>query len=1025
MAEPINVPGRLGQPCWTDETLEATIRTIAAMGTESSSRFLASHAPIDHVRIGDGDRTATDVQVFERIVGLKSRENVVLVHGAPGTGKSHLINWIKLRYDHALETSRLANVVPVLIRRRTGSLKDALEQLVQQLPGDFGKYVEPVRNAIDRISEKAARQKLASAMHLELGIRWEEEGRPKLPRTIRALPEAFRALGFGDWLCREGGVIDRNIQRLISPSDVQDRESIPDFTADEFKITDARLRSRGCNPEVVYNLIHEFEDDERQAEAAADACNSVLRSALREFTGLGNAQLSNILTSIRQDLKKIGARLVLLIEDVSTLSVLDDEIVNAVEPQNDETLCDLTSVLGMTEQAFSRLRDNQYQRVAGSGLILSFPTDARAASWAGNAATIDRFVARYLNATRLRTDKLALIADARREGADVTISACEQCPVRETCHEAFGAVEFDGAAVGLFPFRPGTAMRLLSQLDETRTGVRQTQRGLLDFVTRPVLKHVEALADGATNTLSLPIKSQTPVYWQAFSETYTGGWPTIDVSRMRLLAEAWSDANTADGTAAQLKLLLDPFRFPPFSRETKKTSVGLTPTHTPGPAPAPDPATKTSPKIQNLLNRLETWMSGGKLESPGEIQELVLRFLKNALPLEDRRSPAISARELFRTGTARIIRIEDAATSSAVGNFFIEIERGAPARDLIVALAHYDWVGQQSWNYADAERHKRSAARWLRANQGRILAAFDPPGLSTDVPVREAARFLSLAAIVARRSEMPSDTPGALNLLTASEPIKVPRCLNEDLAKLLQDLPERRDRLREFVLAETDVPQGRTGGTNVIDPRLLIEGISAAKADHRIDALPDDFSTGFWKARYQPLAALKAWSALPDLLAKEREEIEDRLGEVDRLLAKQGYEAGGEYEAIAEYLADLKALVNALKVTKQIWPHEDYEFVRRERAFERSSTFTETARSAARLVGRAGDRDVLLFDAQQLEDLIEILSACDRYIAAVRYYTASKINEITEDGDPDTLQADILRELEAIEAVATAGGDTL
>ena len=1019
MAEPISLPKRLGQPCWTNDSLEATIRTVAAMGTESSPRFLASHAPISHVRVGDGGQIATDVEVFERIAALRSRENVVLVHGDPGTGKSHLINWIKLRYDHAIASERMNNVIPVLIRRRTGSLKDALEQLVQQLPSEFSKYVEPVRNAIDRISEKAARQKLASAMNLELGIKWQEEGRPKLKRTIRDISEAFRAQGFGDWLCREGGVIDRNVQRLISPSDVQDRESIPEFSADEFRITDQRLRSRALNPEVVNTLIYEFEEDERSAEEVAQACNLVLRSALREFTGLGNAQLSNILTSIRQDLKKSGMRLVLLIEDVSTLSVLDDEIVNAVEPQNDPSLCDLTSVLGMTEQAFGRLRDNQYQRVAGSGLILSFPTDAASASWAGDAVNVDRFVARYLNATRLSAENIDIIADARREGADLNVSACENCPVKGSCHAAFGAVDFEGVAVGLFPFRSSTAMRLLSQLDETQTGVRQTQRGLLDFVTRPVLKHVADLSEGLSSTLSLPIKIETPAYWQTFSETYTGGWQTGDISRVRLLAQAWSDARTAEETASELKPLLEPFMFPPFSREAKAVAPATTLTSKPiQPSGITPTAPIVSPKIQNLLNRLERWMNGEKLESPGEIQELLLRFLRNALPFDDRRSPAPPARDSLRRETASIIRIEDAATRAANKNFFIDILREGATRDLITALAHYDWVGGQSWTYPDGERHKRSVARWLRGNQDRICTAFDPPGLSTALPVREASKFLSLAAIITRRSELPSDTSGTLNLLTSSEPTKEPKCLSNGLSKLFEDLPERRAQLREFVIAEANVPQG-TGGINVIDPRLIIEGAFEAKSDHLIGALPDEYAAGFWKSRYQSLAPLRAWSDLPDLVAKEREEIESLVGELDRLLAKQGYDPGGDYQAVELYLADLKDLVEMLKATKQFWVHEEFEPLRKAgRLFDRAGSIAQVARSAAGLVQSKSDRAVLLFDPQQLQEAVKTIGVCDGYIAAVRHFTTAKLGQITGEGDPDHLQAEIVDALIVLEHVA-------
>jgi hypothetical protein len=573
MPEPIVIPQRLGEPCWTDANLEATIRTVAAMGDESASRFLATHAPITHVRVGDTDRTLSDAKVFESIARLSARENVVLVHGAPGTGKSHLINWIKLRYDHAVESGELSGVMPVLVRRRTGSLKDALEQLVEQLPERFHTYLEPVQTAIDRISEKEARKKLATELHLELGVRREDAGKEKLPRTIRHLAEAFHSEGFGAWLCREGGVIDRNIQQLISPSEVRERESFPAFTADEFRITNPQQRSRGLNTDNVLRLIDELEDEPKSAEQAAALCNESLRGALRELMGLGNAALSTILRGIRQDLRKENMRLVLLIEDVSTLSVLDDEVVNAVEPQDDASLCDLTAVLGMTEQAYQRLRDNQYQRIAGSGLLLSFPKDASADAWVDDDVQIDRFVARYLNAARLSDINVDQIADRRRKSGDVGVSACDDCPIRETCHAAFGSVAFDDdTVVGLFPFRPSTAHYLLDHLDSGQTGVRPTQRGLLDHVTKPVMRYVGALAEGDRHALILPITRRPPTDWQTLAETFLGGWAQVDRERFRLLAEAWTPKVKASDIASDLKPLIKPFGLPDYSAKAAEAA---------------------------------------------------------------------------------------------------------------------------------------------------------------------------------------------------------------------------------------------------------------------------------------------------------------------------------------------------------------------------------------------------------------------------------------------------------------------
>ena len=202
--------------------------------------------------------------------------------------------------------------MPVLCGAARAASKMRLNNSSSSCRNGFHKYLEPVRAAIDRISEKEARKKLATELHLELGVRWEEAGKPPLPRTIRHLAEAFHSEGFGAWLCREGGVIDRNIQQLISPSDLRERETVPEFTAEEFLIKDPRWKSAALNTANVRRLIDEFAEEPDSAQQAAQLCTQSLRSALRELTGLGNAALSTILRSIRQDLRKENKRLVLL-----------------------------------------------------------------------------------------------------------------------------------------------------------------------------------------------------------------------------------------------------------------------------------------------------------------------------------------------------------------------------------------------------------------------------------------------------------------------------------------------------------------------------------------------------------------------------------------------------------------------------------------------------------------------------------------------------------------------------------------
>ncbi len=1027
MAEPIAIPKRVGQPCWTNASLENTIRTVAAMGSDNSARFLATHAPISHIRLGETDLALTDNDVWERISRLSGRENVVLVQGAPGTGKSHLINWIKLRYDDAVDAGQVVDVLPVLVQRRTGSLKDALEQLVEQLPSRFHRYLEPVRTAIDRISEKEARKKLATELHLELGIRWQESGKRPLPRTIRQLAEAFHAEGFGAWLCREGGVIDRNIQQLISPSEIGDRDGFPQFTAAEFRIENPQQRSPGLNTASVRRLIDEFADEPESAEDAAKACNECLRKALRELTGLGNAALSTILRSIRQELRLENKRLVLLIEDVSTLSVLDDEVVNAVEPQNDGSLCDLTSVLGMTEQAFKRLRDNQYQRITGTGMVLSFPRETAVNAWAKSDEEIDAFVGRYLNAARLSEPLVSQIADRRRRGDDVGVSACDDCSIRQACHSAFGAIAFGETEVGLFPFRPGTASYLLSHIDESQTGVRSTQRGLLDHITKPLMRYVELLEEGNRSLLVLPIHRRPPTDWQTLVETYLGGWASGDQGRFRLLVEAWTQKAKAAEIASDLQPILKPFSLPDFSskaasvilssdKEKTKSAPGLTVV-----SPQADQTSKntnavsdaTQKRLNDHLNRLDRWWTGEKLENPRDYQETLIRFLKGSLPLDDIRSPGVPAQKRLREADRGAIRIEDSATQAAQQNrVTFAFPRTRETYDVIVALTYHAIEGDYSWNFREGERYKRIVARWLRANQESMLASLDPKGLSTSLPIKEATKLLTVAAIIERRAALPSDTASALAHITSISEFKTPSVLTDPLRKLLADLPERRRMLQKFVVEETSLPQG-SGGVVIIDPQLILEAISENRGSASIGPLPSEYASSYWKARYAAFEGLKDWAGLPAAIEAERDAIASVAVGIDRALSRYGFVPGDDYSGFNDFIHDAEKLISVLKSAVQ-WPSNEIDFFKREKIADRGQAMAKILKNAVLAVDSQNDIDILLFDPRELLVVQSVIERIVTLIESATRYADDKILHLAADGDPDLIEDEIKLELARI-----------
>ena len=126
---------KLGKPCWDVAQVAKVVTNIAKMDRERSHYFLASHSPITNI-IDERRNVSLDEEGLYRAIYDPSRaETLAVIWGEPGAGKSHLIHWLKLRTEHALAEGELKDVMPVLVQRRSGNLKDALQQLGRTIAG--------------------------------------------------------------------------------------------------------------------------------------------------------------------------------------------------------------------------------------------------------------------------------------------------------------------------------------------------------------------------------------------------------------------------------------------------------------------------------------------------------------------------------------------------------------------------------------------------------------------------------------------------------------------------------------------------------------------------------------------------------------------------------------------------------------------------------------------------------------------------------------------------------------------------
>lgn len=1010
---------KLGEPCWKHDNVEKAISHIAQVDTARMHYFLASHSPIRFITDARLDTVFPEEDFFKSLFVNPPHEQLVFVKGEPGTGKSHLIGWLNLRCKIALESGELKDIVPVIIQRRSGSLKDALDQLVRQLPEEFERYLNPVKNALERITEKTAREALAGKLHLEFGEdTWRMRGRQPLPSYFRNLREVCASQGSREWLCREGGILDQNVKRLIESSNIDERKQLPEFSAEEFFINNPIYSKPGRNIQAVVELIDDFFEYRERREEAAAVFNSVLPAAIREMTGLSGATLKSIFDQIRLDLKGMGKSLALFIEDVSVMSVLDEEVVNAVEPQNRGDLCPITAVLGITEAGAKQLYDNQQERFTRMVSVSRYGED----QWRADVDDVARFTARYLNSVRLNEEEIRKVAYERKTGCDVNISRCDTCTERDACHETFGKVEIEGMPIGMFPFTYTAPQRLLQHLDERRIGVRRNPRGLLMHILRNILLSDESLVLDRFPEDNLPVDLPPLLFWQRFEQRYCSGWEQKEIKRIERLARGWITALSSEEAAAVLHPLLKPLGFRDFSSgieieskptngkkdlDRKKESEKI----------QPPEQEETPAALLNLMKDLDAWINQKQdLKFDAAPRQLLADLIRNGINWDDDISiPLAEWKRHVAAGNSpyRFIQIEGMRTKVNPGTFFVNFARSKETHDLIGALAKFRHLGKDSWNFQGGEMEKRLVSLWLRRHTNEVIEKLKPPKeLDQLKPVTCATQFLAITAMLRKRAKLPETVVELVEEILSDIWVQPPVAFDTDWIYLIKDMQLRHKNIRDFLLSELDVPQGRGArGINFINPLPII---FAAKElfEYPFSSLDGSYFESFWKARYVNLDRMTRYSDLADIIENEKAELGKEVNKIKNILVSNGYDSEEPRTALAQFCTDLLGVVEAQREARVMEPDGNFDEMVKVKIFSERPNSWGVAIDRSVLVANTEDLEqVLTYDPTNLKEAGFAISHADIYMRKVAQEVDLQLKHIEHEGDPDTLLEEFKKHL--------------
>ena len=496
--------------CWRTAEVQQTIFSdIGSLRTQDDAVFLAAHAPVPVQRqkgpAAQGDGEAEILSALRDEIGIAGRNTLIAITGDVGTGKSHAVRWVRAHLGDDPLRHRT-----IYVPRDLSTLRGLLGRILEGLPGPKARQAERhLDDAIGRKSESQLRDELIDNLRQVLAHELPDQGpgaqdaddreersfllgkrEDRNARRRDGLADILLNLRVIEHLSRDGGTVAAVIHSLQAQRSGRD-ESYPQFTAEDIPKNSVGIVTR-LDPDARYVW-----ESVRTAPAPAVALlNEALQRAVRMTLGFGTGlTLNEVFLETRRLLRREGAELVLLFEDLALFGLIDDDLYDQFSQQPLEDYCPLRVVFAITTARYLAVRDTVQDRITHHYVVQNLESGPDCDA---DPAMVT-FVARYLNNARVGRDALIAArsaADERaREAGTWVPNACEirengqPCRHRDECFDAFGSVSTGpGGPVGLYPHNQVSLRRAARHL---RDGNRLSPRSLVNDVVQSFLTTAE------------------------------------------------------------------------------------------------------------------------------------------------------------------------------------------------------------------------------------------------------------------------------------------------------------------------------------------------------------------------------------------------------------------------------------------------------------------------------------------------------------------------------------------------------
>lgn len=734
----------------------------------TDSDFLATHVPFRKIVVGtkSGDQFEetykSEEDIYRDIFNNEFTRNdhqFVIVEGSSGAGKSHFIRWLYAM----LSAKEEKDDVVLLIRRSDNTLKGTIRQLLEI------KEVKEISNkeAYERLvkaNQAITESKFKSTIYHQFIVEIENDtsevlGNIKRKKLIALLNNST----FQERLMAAGGPIDRIYSKITSSSSNVDLDLIAQFSKADLTLDIDfinQLDDADRKAQDFANSLMEGDDDEFIEKITA-YMNSFVEIVIQTSAGIEPGDFQQIFKEIRQELKRKDKNLILLVEDITSFTGVNQALLNALVTGHTgsnavDNLCKLISVVGTTTQYYNQFRDNYRDRITKQITIHDGVIGE-------NKRDLVQFVAKYLNALSLSNESLD---EWVRNGAYP-----DDMPVHEDSdHEHWDKFKLaSGKQISLFPFTQNAIINLYDAMSDHKTP-RYILRDIVEPAVNEVLHDVSSFPKFCLGWhSSLPEFVENRI-GNIVQSTHIAQEQKADY-RKRLVAfmSFWTNKTldvTSNGCIAGIKtkifLELDFGDF--VSKLTSTATVKKVDDHAstqnktasaqtsdaeaveltfdPEPPVHPvKPIVKEPPKIDPKnqkdydsfrINVIAWHRDGGNLIRFVPIRDQISNFVYDSINWQQEGIPLDSKNRFKDSVGGRLVGFE--RQDQAVDRCIVVFDDTDETYQLLLCFGKWLYLGNKSWNFPDSASAIYFATSWLQRNKDKFVNAIKNVDKGVTIP---------------------------------------------------------------------------------------------------------------------------------------------------------------------------------------------------------------------------------------------------------------------------------------------------